>query len=306
MPITAMNSLTSTLMLALGAAACAAPPPPRVDRPAHRIPVAIDLAGRHATAIELRVHSGHVLVTPGAALAAELSVDFSGSAGEEGGASLAGMHVSMIEDTAGVLQLSLVPPPGLAPDRLYAEYHLRVPADVALRVVSESADVTVRGYRGDISVRTETGRVRAVLGGGTCEVANASGSTEIGGAFERARVESGEGPVEVRVPAVDCERIDLVSGSGSVCVDAPADLDLDLMFDTRQGVVLSELPVYWTREEQVPGRVGTTYIGYVGAPDRGVTLRVRSDTGNLELDRRATDPRRALHAGVAAAAPSGG
>jgi hypothetical protein len=266
-------------------AACSMAPRPDVDAVVRRVPLAVDLAGREPERVEVRARHGQVVVTGGSELRCELWVDVPIRPGDDADDFARGLRLSPLGDSA-VLRLMVEPPPGLSPDAIHPHFRLVLPDHVALEVVTHDADVTVRGHGGDMTLRTESGRIRAALAGGTCAIANRDGLTQVEGQFRSARITTSSGATDVTLPPIvdGPGELSLDSRTGNVKLRAEPHAALDIRFETATGVLLCELPLRWTRTPAANGEARTDYAGRLGDADRAATsVRVATASGDLEL-----------------------
>lgn len=298
---------TALLCLALGA--CAGPAPVSVERVVERIALDVDLSGTAPDVLELRFQQGHALVVPGAELRCELIVEIPARSAREATVLRESLRMSPRGDTPARRVVAVEPPPDLPLADLYCSYRLTVPADVRLEVATARGDVTLRGFAGEVGIRTESGRIRAELGGGRAEVHNRSGHTRLGGSYHAAHVVTDGGAVVAALPdaraphgAVRGE-LSFESRSGAVKLLAARDEAIELVFATGSGAVLSDLPIRWLSREAVADHVRS--VGRVGASEApGTRVLVTSRTGDLEVAYlRRDDAGAGAHTPVAGATP---
>ena len=137
--------------------------------------------------------------------------------------------------------------------------HLKVPAGIALEAEGVSADVTVRGIKGDVEAASVSGDVELVVGSKNIEAQSVSGDVTIDAPSAIVtRVESVSGDVTVRgvkgevrgetvsgdieVMAHTANRIELQSVSGSLELDGELAADADVEGKTMSGDIRLTLP----------------------------------------------------------------
>jgi DUF4097 and DUF4098 domain-containing protein YvlB len=138
------------------------------------------------------------------------------------------------------------------------EYRILVPVETSVTVVSDEADVVVRGVHGDVSVNVNHGRAEAHDVRGNVSLDSSSGDLLLESSVGRALLDSGpgrvtvrrfEGPVEVETVAGAVTLADLSSSSvrvttsaGTIDYSGPLSDDAVLDFATQRGDVALRLP----------------------------------------------------------------
>jgi DUF4097 and DUF4098 domain-containing protein YvlB len=138
------------------------------------------------------------------------------------------------------------------------EYRILVPVQTSVTVVSDEADVVVRGVHGDVSVNVNHGRAEAHDVRGNVSLDSSSGDLLLESSVGRALLDSGpgtvtvrrfEGPVEVETVAGAVSLADLSSSSvrvttsaGTIDYSGPLSDDAVLDLATQRGDVTLRLP----------------------------------------------------------------
>jgi DUF4097 and DUF4098 domain-containing protein YvlB len=136
--------------------------------------------------------------------------------------------------------------------------HLKVPAGIALEADGVSADIHVRGIKGDVEASSVSGDVELDVGSKRVEARSVSGDVNVQAPSAETRVESVSGDVTVRgvkgevrgetvsgdieVMAHTANRIELQSVSGSLELDGELAADADVEGKTMSGDIRLTLP----------------------------------------------------------------
>jgi hypothetical protein len=240
----------------------------------------------HAPAcVEIHLRNGHVLVQDGESLHGDMNIEV--WAASEAEARARAHSVDLLPRAEGnVCHLRVNQAAGASLDDMSIRYRLRVPPSIKLRVFTRSAQVAVRGYRGDIEVRSETGAIEASPAGGTCTLVTESGSIRLTGAYRRAEVATETGDVAVTL-APDGDQVHLVARNddGTLAVDMREDCRMSLSFTTRNGALDTDFPVVWTDSRPTDDNSGRQFVGTVGDAEsrQMVDAQVTCGSARFEL-----------------------
>ena len=173
---------------------------------------------------------------------------------------------------------------------------IRVPAGVRLRVHSGNGDVAVTGAHSELVARSGNGRVRvsgtageveAASGNGEVTVENVRGPVSANSGNGDVRVTTVQGPVSARSGNGDLfvrmselratDDMEFTTGNGRIEVTVPAEFNADIDASTGNGGIRTDFPI------QVSGRISKTRLrGTIGQGGR----RLRLVTGNGEIELR--------------------
>lgn len=173
---------------------------------------------------------------------------------------------------------------------------IRVPAGVRLRVHSGNGDVSVTGAHTELVARSGNGRVRvsgtagevdAASGNGEVTVENVRGPVSANSGNGDVRVTTVQGPVSARSGNGDLfvrmselratDDMEFTTGNGRIEVTVPAEFNADIDASTGNGGIRTDFPI------QVSGRISKTRLrGTIGQGGR----RLRLVTGNGEIELR--------------------
>jgi hypothetical protein len=174
---------------------------------------------------------------------------------------------------------------------------IRVPAGVRLAVVSGNGDVSVTGAHAELVARSGNGRVRvtgtageveAASGNGEVTVDNVQGPVSANSGNGDVRVSTVQGPVSARSGNGDliirmselrmADDMEFTTGNGRIELTVPAGFNADIDASTGNGGIRTDFPI------QVSGRVSKTRLrGTIGQGGR--RLRLVSGNGEIELRR---------------------
>ena len=180
-------------------------------------------------------------------------------------------------------------PPGL-------NVTIRVPAGVRLAVHSGNGDVAVTGAHAELVARSGNGRVRvsgtagevdAASGNGEVTVENVRGPVSANSGNGDVRVTTVQGPVSARSGNGDlivrmtelraADDMEFTTGNGRIEITVPAEFNANLDASTGNGGIRTDFPI------QVSGRISKTRMrGTIGTGGR----RLRLITGNGEIEIR--------------------
>lgn len=138
------------------------------------------------------------------------------------------------------------------------DLHLKVPAGITLEAQGVSADIEVRGIRGDVEASSVSGDVELDVGSKNVEARSVSGDVTVNAPAAVTRVESVSGDVTVRgvkgevrgetvsgnveVRAQVARRVELKSVSGDLELDAELAVDVEVEAETMSGDVRLMVP----------------------------------------------------------------
>lgn len=173
---------------------------------------------------------------------------------------------------------------------------IRVPAGIRLSVVSGNGDVSVTGAQAELVARSGNGRVRvsgtageveAASGNGEVTVENVRGPVQANSGNGDVRVTTAQGPVSARSGNGDllirmtelriADDMEFTTGNGRIEVTVPAEFNAEIDANTGNGGIRTDFPI------QVSGRISKTRMrGTIGQGGR----RLRLVTGNGEIELR--------------------
>ncbi|NUQ13266.1 MAG: DUF4097 family beta strand repeat protein [Gemmatimonadaceae bacterium] len=175
---------------------------------------------------------------------------------------------------------------------------IRVPAGVRVQVQSGNGDVSVTGALAELVARSGNGRVRVSGTAGEVEASSGNGEVTVDGVRGPVIANSGNGDVRVRavqgpvsarsgngdliVTMTElrvADDMDFTTGNGRIELAVPADFSADIDASTGNGSIRTDFPI------QVSGRISKTRLrGTIGQGGR----RLRLVTGNGEIEIRRT------------------
>src|SRR5687768_10978581 len=173
---------------------------------------------------------------------------------------------------------------------------IRVPAGVRLAVHSGNGDIAVTGAHAELIARSGNGRVRvsgtagevdAASGNGEVTVDNVRGPVSANSGNGDVRVTTVQGPVSARSGNGDlivrmselraADDMEFTTGNGRIEITVPAEFNANLDASTGNGGIRTDFPI------QVSGRISKTRMrGTIGQGGR----RLRLVTGNGEIEIR--------------------
>lgn len=173
---------------------------------------------------------------------------------------------------------------------------IRVPAGVRLAIHSGNGDVAVTGAHAELVARSGNGRVRvsgtagevdAASGNGEVTVENVRGPVSANSGNGDVRVTTVQGPVSARSGNGDLlvrmtelrttDDMEFTTGNGRIEVTVPAEFNANVDASTGNGGIRTDFPI------QVTGRISKTRMrGTIGQGGR----RLRLITGNGEIEIR--------------------
>jgi len=241
--------------------------------------------------VEILLQRGHVLIQSGTELAGDVQISV--RAPSEHSAAVRANSVRLDPSYEnGVYTLRVTHAPDTSLDAVDVRYRLRVPANVGIAVLGNTAQVAIRGYAGMAKVRTNSGEILARPAGGDCTLETKSGGIRLGGRFKTAEITTSRGDVAITLPRKRSIDLQASSDSGRVVIDLPEGCRMSLDYTTEQGTLRTDFPVEWEAHGK-QGEGNRVYRGKVG--DKGcdvtVTAVVRCKQAELEV-RRLADPAR--------------
>ena len=173
---------------------------------------------------------------------------------------------------------------------------IKVPAGVRLAVHSGNGDISVTGAHAELIARSGNGRVRVAGTAGEVDAASGNGEVTVDNVRGPVRANSGNGDVRVStvqgpVSATSgngdllvrmtelraASDMEFTTGNGRIEVTVPAEFNADIDASTGNGGILTDFPI------QVSGRISKTRLrGTIGQGGR----RLRLVTGNGEIQIR--------------------
>lgn len=173
---------------------------------------------------------------------------------------------------------------------------IRVPAGVRLAVHSGNGDIGVTGAHAELVARSGNGRVRVSGTAGEVDAASGNGAVTVESVRGPVRANSGNGDVRVTtvqgpVSAASgngdliirmtelrmADDMEFTTGNGRIEVTVPAEFNANVDASTGNGGILTDFPI------QVTGRISKTRMrGTIGQGGR----RLRLVTGNGEIEIR--------------------
>ena len=211
------------------------------------------------------------------------------------------------EETVGRLEIRTTRPAGIP--SAYVEFGIQVPPSTPLELDTGSGHLEVRGVAagvhaetgsgnvmglglaGDVGLHTgsgnvdlqdstgavsmETGSGNLTLRGieGDIDAHTGSGRIVVEGAEGQVRVDTGTGSVEYRgMPTGECQ---FETGTGSVVLYLPADLDARLDLETNSGSVNVQFPVDGELTRQ-------SVQGVIGSGEEA-SIRIRTGSGSIDV-----------------------
>jgi hypothetical protein len=173
---------------------------------------------------------------------------------------------------------------------------IRVPAGVRLAVHSGNGDIAVTGAHAELIARSGNGRVRVTGTAGEVDAASGNGEVTVESVRGPVRANSGNGDVRVTtvqgpVSATSgngdllvrmtelraASDMEFTTGNGRIEVTVPAEFNADIDASTGNGGIRTDFPI------QVSGRISKTRLrGTIGQGGR----RLRLVTGNGEIEIR--------------------
>jgi hypothetical protein len=251
--------------------------------------------------LEVWLHRGQVLVTPGRALACRIDVQV--RAGDEAEAQrlAAGIGVQLDEPPAGPTRLRARIGPNVPIGAAEIRFRLEVPRHVPLVVRTNDARVAVRDFDGELDVRTDTGPIDARIANGRIRLATRSGRIDLRGDYVAAELHSDDGEIDVVLPRAEHGPVDLAvaTRSGTVLVEMVEDRSMQLEWSTATGRLKCEFPIEWRERNTLGADRNLVSRGVVNAgaaaPVRGA---LATQSGGVEVRRLpgtvASEPRSPL------------
>lgn len=239
-----------------------------------------------AARVEVKTQSGEIRFVPGNA--GELRVVADSSPHAPLDVYQRGETVVVATNKTGWMRndnadVTVYAPPGTEATVNTASADVRATTPLSLLEVNvASGDVNFESVN-ELRIRTASGDVRGALTEGPMDVVSASGDVSVGTCRAKANVSSASGDVEigtadgpitvstasgeVRIDRCNAEDVNCKSMSGSVRLGVPERTRVSLDAKTLSGQV------------KIPRGSGD------GAPDRNLSIRIRSVSGDLQLKR---------------------
>jgi len=148
-----------------------------------------------------------------------------------------------------------------------------------LRVETADGNVTTQSLRGNIQVHTGDGNITGQGFDGSLEAQSGDGNMTVQGRFDTVHVKSGDGNVEVDAAngSKVAARWEILSGDGRVEIRLPANLQADLNATTGDGEITLGIPV------QVVGTISRSSV-HGKLNGGGEEIAVRSGDGSIHVE----------------------
>lgn len=188
---------------------------------------------------------------------------------------------------------------------------IKAPAGISLEAAAVSADVAVKGLRGDVRAESVSGDIRLDVGSKRVDAASVSGDVTVSAPSEDTRVESVSGDVtvrggrrelrgesvsgDVRVQLREVRRLELETVSGDLDVDVDLAADAEVDVETLSGqvrLVLPELPKGGLEFQTFSGEIESDFaLGRSGRQysrdgDGRGQVELNTFSGDIELRKR--------------------
>lgn len=251
--------------------------------------------------LEIQFHDGLLALEPGesvrCSLEAHLQADDEATLVEYEQRTTPALE---FDAATGTASLRVNWPAGANLEALRTTWRVAVPADVAVTVTTRRGGVVARGTKCPLTVRGGSGVVEAELAGGVADLETTSGSLMLRGDYDRAKVRSRLGRVDLGLPLARPQAPELHASSekGDVYVDIRKDQAWDFWFlgETRLVRCDPDVRAEWLDPSTVDGI--TWARGRVGALDEAAC-------GSLWLSASAPVSMRLLPERPFASAPNG-
>lgn len=250
----------------------------------HELELPLVLPSVEPKCIEMHLRGGHVLVQDGEQLGGKVLVSVVAEDAEQARTKASDVQLNVVE-TDGTCSLRITHPSGVPLDAVDVRYRLQVPPTMSVRVFALAAQVAVRGFGGEISVRTDSGQIRARPSGGSCALRTRTGNIRLEGAYREAALSSTSGRIEVTLPTGgEPVQLDAESGTGAVIIDMLEHRRMKLDFTTAGARLRTDFPVVWNTNG-VESADGREFRGLLGSKEHPVTVeaRVSCDAASFEV-----------------------
>ncbi len=239
--------------------------------------------------LEVRAANGDVTITHADALMCEVTAAARGTTQAQAQQLATDLRLVADDDDDGVRVVALQHQNAAELESVSLRVTVAAPPEVAVRVLTRTAAVIVHGYRGRLSVDTDSGDVTARLDGGAAEIRSRSGGVRICGTYGSAQVQADAGAVQVVLPAdASAPRVDVQTQAGDITLELPHDSKVEFTARVRNTrSVPCELVAAWSEYGADAGDRWRSYRGMIGGPAEAVmvksTVNIVSDTGRVTL-----------------------
>jgi DUF4097 and DUF4098 domain-containing protein YvlB len=154
------------------------------------------------------------------------------------------------------------------------------PLSGRIRIDTGDGHITVNGLKGEISMRTGDGNIQASALDGSLEVDTGDGHVTVDGRFDSLNLKTGDGNIEARAMAGSkvASSWRLHSGDGHINMWVPADFNANLEAHTGDGKITLDLPI------KVSGSLSHSSI-HGTLNNGGGTVSVTSGDGSIHLQK---------------------
>jgi len=246
--------------------------------------------GPDVRVLELRVANGRVAIAHGDVPTCEVAACVRAGSPTEARQLAASVELVPDDDDAdGVHVVAVHSPRAASLELVNLCIVVQAPPDLALRVLTQRAAVVVQGYKGHLSVDSDSGDVAARLDGGEAEIRTRSGGIRLSGTFARVAVEADGGAVQVVLPAEAVQpSVAVTTQGGDVTVEVPQASRVAFSARVRSGRGLPcEPEAQWEQYGADDGDRWRLFRGEVGAAEAVAlsksTVRVVSESGRVAL-----------------------
>jgi hypothetical protein len=161
-----------------------------------------------------------------------------------------------------------------------ARIELKVPREASLDIHSGDGDLSVYGFKGEINLSTQDGKIQADSLEGALHASTGDGNMRVQGRFESLNLRTGDGRIYAQI--IQGSRMvsgwSVRSGDGDVELSLPEGFAADLDVHTGDGRITSDLPI------MVSGALDHSSLrGKLNGG--GPTLSVQTGDGSVHLKR---------------------
>lgn len=289
-PRTSARTAARTLLplaVAILVPACAVNPrqrPPDEISTTFALPIA---ASEHT--IELRVANGRVTVLHAEVPSCDVVAHVRAASPTEARAMAADVELEPDAVADGVHVVAVRTPNPGSVESVNVSITVHAPPSVALRVLTRRATVDVHGYRGNLTVDTDSGDITARLDGGDAAIRSRSGGVRVSGMFDHATVRAEVGPVQVVLPGdATLPSVDVETQHGDVTLEVPQLSRVQFTARVRNAHSMPcELAAQWDEYGVDDGDRWKRFRGLIGAPSEpghgSSTVSVVSESGRIAI-----------------------
>lgn len=252
------------------------------------VPVEVTFRRPVTERLELWLHSGIVLVLPGRELTCAVDVRVHAATREQAHAIADQIGIELDEPQHGPTRIRTTAGPDVPLGAASIRYRLEVPRHVPLSIQTDDARVAVRGFDGELVVRTRTGEVDARIAGGRVAVTTTSGRIDLRGSYTAAELTSTDGEIDAILPRAEQGLVHLTATTSSapIFVEMVEDRRMELAWHTMTGRLKSDFLIEWEAQQQLGPDRELTSVGTVHAEGTApVEAVLRTDSGPVELRR---------------------